>query len=313
MHSAQPSEDSILSTRQKKIARFRDVVRFRLRRCFKGETTSSGSVTFCFAHFNATNFLEVSLDAVRQRYRDERIIVADASSVWSEFRAAKSVCSQYGAELHPLLNFHRHTGLLNYMFRKATTPVVVFLDQDCVLLDRLDALLEAVARGTTLIGPSDEMRLTHQNLCSVYPNVANRCFRIAPEFIHASLMVVNTPRVRAWAKHRPFHWRDEWGAHPLERYYGVTQLVRQNQPDAVMTLDSEHTGYGLGQVYTFNGSPIAYHQWYSGQVYGQSGKLDGTFDADWLRAETKRFLRDYWDNRVDFKLTQGPRVNSPSV
>jgi hypothetical protein len=302
MRQAQSSGDKVSSPRRKGFARFREMSLFRLRRCFVDKTTSGGSVTFCFAHFNAPNFLEVSLDAVRRHYRDERIIVTDASSVWSEFCAAKSICSRYRAELHPLLNYHRHTGLLNYMFRRIRSPIGIFLDQDCVLLDRLDALLEAVASGTTLVGPADEMRLTHQNLCSVYPKFANRCFRIAPEYIHASLMVVSMPRVRAWAKRRPFHWRDEWGQHPLERYYGFTELIRRNQPEGIMSLKSCHTAYGLGTVYVHAGRPIAYHNWYSGQVYGQSGKMDSAFDADWLRAEAKRFLGDYWDGKVDFKL-----------
>ena len=70
-----------------------------------------------------------------------------------EFYAAKSVCSRHGAELHPLLNFHRHTGLLNYMFRKITTPLAVYLDQDCVLLDPLDPLLQKMAEGILLTGP----------------------------------------------------------------------------------------------------------------------------------------------------------------
>ena len=114
-------------------------------------------------------------------------------------------------------------------------------------------------------------------------------------------MVMDVPRIRTWST-KPFIWRAEWGKHPLERYYGVTELVRRNQPDGVLTLDSAHTGYGLGQVYFFKGSQIAYHQWYSGQVYGQAGKMDALYDAGWLRDEMKRFLSDYWGGKVDFKL-----------
>jgi len=313
MYHTPSSESNVSQPKQKKLARFCEVISFRLRQDLTDRTTYKGSVTFCFAHYNAPHFLEVSLDAVRRHYHNERIIVTDASSVWPEFCTVKSVCSRYGAELHPLLNYHRHTGLLNYMFRKAATDIVVFLDQDCVLLNRLDVLLELAASGTTLIGPSDEMCLTHQNLCSVYPEVANRCFRVAPEFIHASLMVVNAARVRAWSKHRPFRWRNEWGTHPLERYYGLTELVRRNQPGEIISLNSYHTGYGLGTVYVHAGHPIAYHNWYSGQVYGQSGKLDKVFDADWLRAESKRFLNDYWNGKVDFGLTLESRTNSSSL
>jgi hypothetical protein len=239
-------------------------------------------------------------------------MVADASSAWREYVAAKAVCQRHRAELHPLAGKHRHTGLLNYMFRRIRSQVAVFLDQDCVLLARLDPLIQLIESGKTLIGPRDEFLATHSNFCTRYPQAAGHSFRHRPEFVHASLMVMDAPRVRAWST-KPFVWRAEWGKHPLERYYGLTELVRRNQSSGVLTLDSAHTGYGLGHVYTFNGSPIAYHQWYSGQIYGKAGKMDSLYDADWLRDEMKRFLRDYWDDKVDFKLPPTAHSSSPSV
>ena len=259
------------------------------------------SITFCIAHFNSPEFLDATLHSIRRFHPAARVIVADASSVWREFLAAKKVCAPYGAELHPLAGKHRHTGLLNYMFRRIRTRVGIFLDQDCVLLASLDPVIRLIESGKILIGPRDEFRATHPNFSGRYPRMTGQAFRTRPEFVHASLMVMDAPRIRAWSA-KPFIWRAAWGKHPLERYYGLTQLVRQNQPDAILTLDSEHTGYGLGQVYFFNGSPIAYHQWYSGQVYGQAGKMDAIYDADWLRDEMRRFLRDYWDDKVDFNL-----------
>jgi hypothetical protein len=259
-------------------------------------------VTFCIAHFNAPDFLDVTLHAIRRHYHDARIIVADASSVWPEFRAAKSVCSRHLAELHPLLDCHRHTGLLNYMFRKITTPLAVYLDQDCVLLESLDPLLEKMAEGILLAGPRDEMRVTNPNACSQYPKLRNERFRLSPQFIHASLMVVNIGQVRRWIGRQPFRWEPAWGPHPLERYYGFTERVRRKAPHAILDLDSQHTGYGMGTMYLHGGRPLAYHNWFSGQVYGQRGKMEGILDADWLRAEMKRFLDDYWSGKLDFKL-----------
>lgn len=259
------------------------------------------SITFCIAHFNSPGFLDATLHAVRRFHPEARVIVADASSVWPEFLAAKKACARHGAELHPLAGKHRHTGLLNYMFRRIRGRVGIFLDQDCVLLASLDPVIRLIESGKVLIGPRDEFRTPHPNFCARYPELAGHSFRWRPEFVHASLMVMDAQRVRAWST-KPFNWRNEWGKHPLERYYGLTELVRRNQPDGVLTLDSEHTGYGLAQVNLFKGFPIAYHQWFSGQVYGQTGKLEHTLDADWLRDEMKRFLDDYWAGRVDFKL-----------
>ena len=282
--------------------RLREVVCFRLWRSWAGKKTSGGQVTFCISHFNAPDFLAVTLHSIRRHYHDARIIVADASSVWPEFCAAKSVCSRHGAELHPLLDCHRHTGLLNYMFRKITTPLAVFLDQDCVLLEPLDPLLQKTAEGILLAGPRDEMWITHPNACTRYPIMLNDRLRVNPQFIHASLMVVNIGQMRRWIGRRPFCWEPVWGPHPLERYYGFTERVRRKAPRAILDLDSQHTSYGVGTVYLHGGRPLAYHNWFSGQVYGQRGKMEGVFDADWLRAEMKRFLDDYWNDKVDFKL-----------
>jgi hypothetical protein len=270
------------------------------------------SLTFCIAHFNSPDFLGACLHAIRRFHPEARVMVADASSVWREFLAAKKVCARHRAELHPLAGKHRHTGLLNYMFRRIRSRVAVFLDQDCVLLASLDPVIRLIESGKILIGPRDEFFMTHPNLCERYPQLTGHSFRHRPEFVHASLMVMDTPRIRAWSA-KPFIWRAEWGKHPLERYYGLTELVRRNQSDGVLTLDSEHTGYGLGQVCFYNGSPLAYHQWFSGQVYGQAGKLESIFDADWLRAEMKRFLRDYWDGKVDFRLASATHQALPTA
>jgi hypothetical protein len=259
------------------------------------------SITFCIAHFNSPEFLDVALHSVRRFHPEARIIVADASSVWREFLAAKEVCVRYGAELHPLAGKHRHTGLLNYMFRQIQSRVGIFLDQDCVLLASLDPVIRLVESGKILIGPRDEFFTTHPNLCERYPQMTGQAFRTRPEFVHASFMVMDVFRIRTWSK-RPFHWKNKWGAHPLERYYGISQLVRLKQPDAIHFLDSYHTGYGLGMVYVHLGQPLAYHNWYSGRVFGKSGKMDEALEADWLRAEMSRFIQDYRAGTLKFDL-----------
>lgn len=200
--------------------------------------------------------------------------------------------------MHPLIGRYRHTGLLNYMFQKVRSPIAIFLDQDCILLDRLDGLFKLVESGKVLIGPADEMFLAHPNFHSAFPSV-NRQHRNAPEFIHASFMVMDVFRIRNWSK-KPFHWKNEWGLHPLERYYGISQLVQTKQTNAIKFLTSYHTGYGLGMVYVHNDQRVAYHNWYSGRVFGQHGKIDG-FDIDWLQKETSRFFNDYSKGKLNLE------------
>ena len=285
--------------RADKFYRLAEALKFRVGR-MTGAAPNPCAPTFCIAHFNAPGFLDATLHSIRRFHPEARIIVADASSEWREYLGAKTVCRKHRAELHPLATRHRHTGLLNYMFRQIRGRIGIYLDQDCLLLDKLDPLIQQIESGKALAGPRDEFWFTQPDFCARFPKLAGQRLRDRPEFVHASLMVMDVPRIRQWSA-KPFIWRDEWGKHPLERYYGLTELVRRNQPDGILMLDGRHTGYGFGQVYLFNGRPLAYHQWYSGQVYGRTDSVDGN-DPDWLRGEMKRFLDDYWNDKVNFKL-----------
>jgi hypothetical protein len=261
----------------------------------KPRPKSKAQVTFCIAHFNAADFLEITLHAVRRHHAQARIVVADSKSAGSQYLAARAVCKKFSAELYPLPGRHGHTGSLNFLFRQIRTETGVFLDQDCVLLDSLDSLLQKSAAGVLLSGPRDEMKTTNPK----HPAAWHQGFRRNPQFIHASLMVVNAAELRRWVGHQPFHWDRAWGPQPLERYYGFTERIRRRAPDAILPLDSRHSGYGLGMVYLHDGHPIAYHNWYSGRIFDQKGKMDGSIEADWLRSEMSRFIRDYWAGTLD--------------
>jgi hypothetical protein len=47
---------------------------------------------------------------------------------------------------------------------------------------------------------------------------------------------------------------------------------------------------------------VAYHQWYSGRVFGKSDKMDEGLEADWHRAEISRFIQDYRAGTLKFDL-----------
>jgi hypothetical protein len=280
--------------------RFLAVALFHWRRlwCFPTKT----EMTFCIAHFNGADFLEVTLHAIRRHYPDGRIVVADSQSVWQQYVAAQMVCKKFSAELHPLLFKHSHTALLNYLFRQIRSEIGVFLDQDCVLLQSLNLLFEKVTETILLAGPRDELKVCHPNLLQRYTYIHDhQLFRDQPNFIHASLMVVNAGKLQLWAGRHPFEWQSNENS-PAERYYGLTERIRQKTPDAILWLDSQHTGYGVGAVYFYNGHSLAYHNWFSGRVFGQNGKMDWELDAEWLRNEKSRFIQDYWAGTVKLDL-----------
>ncbi|MGA2030505.1 MAG: glycosyltransferase [Verrucomicrobiota bacterium] len=264
--------------------------------------TPGTPITFCVAHFNGGDFLEITLHSIRRYHPKARIIVADSRSNRSQFAAACMVCKKFTAELHPLIGKHSHTGSLNYLFRQIRSKIGVFLDQDCVLLESLNPLLQKMDN-ILLAGPRDEMRATHPNTFERYPSLKNQLFRFQPEFVHASLMLMNVRRLRSHVGRWPFRWESAWGALPAEPYFGFTERVRRKAANAILWLDSQHTGYGLGTVYLHEGIPVAYHNWLSGRVLDQNGKMDGgVVDVDWLRSEMSRFIKDYRSDALKLDL-----------
>lgn len=115
-------------------------------------------------------------------------------------------------------------------------------------------------------------------------------------------MAVNIAQLKKWVGHQPFQWDPAWGQHPLERYYGFTERIRRKSPEAIFPLKSEHTAYGLGTVYLYDEAPLAYHNWFSGQVYGKTEKMEGLLDPNWLRSEMSRFIQDYWNGNLKLDL-----------
>ena len=262
----------------------------------------SSTTTFLVPHHDSAEFLEVCLHAIRRFHPDSRIIVVDAASERGEYFGAKQACRRYDAEHHAGLFRRGHTAQLNRLLCLAKSEVSVFLDQDCVLLAPLTPLVDMLRQGKLLTGPEDLMRLTHPGFLEAYPGSTEGYLRLGRGFIHASLMVVDPRRIRQLFGRRPFNWRKEWTGKHIEKYYGLCRRLELTRPGLIEPLKSQHTGYGMGMVYLHNSVPLAYHNWYSGRISKLHGKVDTVLDVDWLRAEMKRFLGDYWSGTLDFQL-----------
>jgi hypothetical protein len=256
---------------------------------------------FLIPHHNGAEFLRASLHAIRTHHPNCRVLVADATSAWDQYAAASEVCQCYQAEMRPRLFPRGHTALLNYLMRQADTDIGIFLDQDCVLLHPLTPLFQRLEQGKWLIGPRDQMWLTHPNLARLYPKAHNQPMRLGPDFIHSSLMVTSPRQIRRWLGNRPFCLPRQWRGPHIEKYYGLSQRLRLLAPESLLFLNSAHSGYGLGMVYLHLSTPLAFHNWYSGRVFGQDGKIDG-LEVGWLRSEMDRFLSDFWSGALNLDL-----------
>lgn len=257
--------------------------------------------TFLVAHYNAPEFLAACLGTVRRFHPGSRIVVSDSTSSRQAYLDARSECRRHGAELHTLAGAYSHPWLIEYLLRQARTPLAVFLDQDCLLLGPLGPLFDRMGSSVLLAGPRDEMFLTHRNVISLRPDLWRGRLRYYPRYVHASLMATRPAEILKQFGKRPFTWTSALGQNPLESYYGLSERLQLTQPEALCLLESVHTGYGLGMLYLLDGKPLAYHNWYSGRVSQGQATIDGV-NADWLRAEARRFLRDWASGTVDFDV-----------
>ena len=259
-------------------------------------------LTFLVPHHNGPEFLGAALHSIRKHHPGSRISVSDAGSTSVHLRAASSACRTYGAELQPLVRRRRHTAQLDHLIRRARTPYAVIVDQDCLLLRRLDEILCELTEDCWLIGPQDRMALDNPELRRRQPGVNWSYLRDAPRYVHASFMVLRPRPILERFGTKPFTWDPSLGPRPREKYYGLCERLHRDDRRRIGMLQSAHTRYGFGMAYLFDGRPIAYHQWYSGRTSDAGETIDGT-DTRFLEEALRRFLEDYWAGRVDLGLT----------
>jgi hypothetical protein len=286
--------------------RFVEVLKWGATNTFSSRSKKKGGdldsrITFLIAHFNSPEFLAACLDAIRKYHPGSSILVADATSDWDSYLAAKKECKRFNAQMRPLAIQHRHSGILNFLFQQAKTDFAVFLDQDCILLHRLDSILETVGKEILLAGPRDKMLLDYPLRSGTKPDFKPTFLRSYQNYVHASLMVLQPEKIRAAYGSSPFRWQKSFGDHVHEKYHGLSHQLHASQPKSLLLLDSIHSSYGLGMIYLHNNVPLAYHNWYSGRVFKQQGKLDG-LPIDSLKGAMDRFLHDYWAKKLDFGL-----------
>jgi hypothetical protein len=279
---------------------------FRLKLNSDNGNKFDGRITFLIAHFNSPEFLAATLDGIRKFHPGSSILVADATSDWSSYVAAKKECDRFRAELRPLAIQHRHSGILNVLFRQAKTEFAVFLDQDCILLHRLDSLLRRVEDDILLAGARDKMLVDYELRSGKKPNFKPQFLRSYENYVHASLMVLKPEKIRARFGSAPFRWKKEFGSHAHEKYHGLCHQLHESHPNKMLLIDSLHSAYGLGMVYIHDNIPLAYHNWYSGRVFKQEGTLDG-LSIEWLKESMEHFLRDYWAGKLKLGLPELPK------
>ena len=206
-----------------------------------------------------------------------------------------------------------HSEYLNYLFSKTESDIVLFLDQDCLVLRPIGSLLKRLEKGTVLLGPLDLFFVAGDHVKGQHMHNWIARQSPPPGYIHAAFMLLNAGVVREkFGATEVFSYlpdvklKEHFGGEP---YYGITQRCRRAQlPIDFMFMLPGY--YGVCAELAYDGLVYAVHLWYSCRIIGKKPDEfldyyweDGKWSYDlvnvgWLMSEKQRFLEDYWNGKL---------------
>jgi hypothetical protein len=220
---------------------------------------------FCIVHWNAPNFLLLNVKQLELLHPESKIYVFDNASSEANLNAVLSGLKGYeNVTLFSSKRDYSNTWachilglqfLLNYAARKADS-VVTFLDQDCVLANRVDDLADQLdSKVTLLIGVRDYVEVPHD-----YGPLKKGTLRNFPNVVHGSFMMM-----------QPLVTHSLFGDHSLldgrsfEPYHGI---ARKAAGKTLFLETQMHDELPLLTRYVYNGKTYAWHSWYSSRTVG---------------------------------------------
>jgi hypothetical protein len=220
---------------------------------------------FCIVHWNAPNFLLLNVKQLELLHPESKIYVFDNASSEANLNAVLSGLKGYeNVTLFSNKRDYSNTWachimglqfLLNYAARKADS-VVTFLDQDCVLANRVDDLADQLdSKVTLLIGVRDYVEVPHD-----YGPLKKGTLRNFPSVVHGSFMMM-----------QPLVIHSLFGDHSLldgrsfEPYHGI---ARKAAGKTLFLETQMHDELPLLTRYVYTGKTYAWHSWYSSRTVG---------------------------------------------
>lgn len=269
-------------------------IRERMRAQILFQSKVDSSLAFCIVHWNAPDFLILTVSQIEKLHPNSKIYVLDNGSqqtylnlIAKHLRRFENItllslrgCPEWGKKLGLDSFFEWQdycTGLqflLNYS-SKQLDKIVVFLDQDCILSRSVDPLFSKFNDDVILIGARDRWR--GHKYC---------------KFVHNSFMVMQPERIRrAFGDSAFYDPRTESFGPALGDHAGLSIKASGK----ILYLEAQmHDKIPLLTNYTYNGESYAWHAWYSGRSSGinSAGKncnvasIDG-YPASWLKDVSK--------------------------
>jgi hypothetical protein len=268
------------------------------------ESSFDSLKAFCIVHWNAPDFLLLNINQIQALHSEGKIYVLDNGSLEVNINTVKKELEQFDnvtliavtgerksliSKLFPtvttrLHDWFTHTLALQFLLNyssKQSDEIAIFLDQDCILCNRIDKLASMLNEDTLLIGARDYVEIPKD-----FGPLKQGKLRSAYNFVHASFMILQPKRIRQlFGDYSLFH-RNAM----REPYHGISYRTAGK----ILFLEANmHDTIPLLTSYSYKGVTYAWHAWYSSRTLGLSSRelLDG-LPISWLR-EVRHLAYEY--------------------
>lgn len=246
-------------------------------------------VAFCIVHWNAPDFLLLTVSQIELLYPNSKIYILDNGSLKIHLTSIKAAlrkfnnitllalfgCPKWARKfrLNTVFDWNSHTAglqlLLNYS-AKQSDEIDVFLDQDCILSKRIDELFSKFSKDVILIGARDRWR----GHASYY-------------LIHPSFMLLQPRRINQLFGDSSFYDKrtESLPLYARDPYHGISFKALGR----MLYLESRmHDKIPLLTSYEYNKTIYAWHAWYSSRTIGvnSNASIDG-HPVSWLEKVRK--------------------------
>jgi hypothetical protein len=268
-------------------------IRMRMRTQILLKSKIDSPIAFCIVHWNAPDFLLLAVSQIELLHPNCKIYILDNGSQQTYLTSIKSGLKKFkNVTLLALLappkwatklgldvkfEWQSHTAglqfLLNYSANQSD-EIAVFIDQDCILSARIDALFSKFNKDVILIGARDRWR-SH----------------VTKNLVHASFMILQPKLINQKFGNSSFYdKRTETLSHFVnDPYHGISFKALGK---IIYLEQRKHANIPLLTSYSLNETIYVWHAWYSSRAVGtNSVSIDG-YPVSWLQ-EVRKLEYDF--------------------
>lgn len=244
-------------------------------------------IAFCIVHWNAPDFLLLTVSQIELLYPNSKIYILDnesekinLTSIFSGLKKFNNItlftfsgCPKWAKKfrLDTMFEWQTHTAglqfLLNYS-AKQLDEIAVFLDQDCILATGIDCFFSKFNKDILLIGARDSWR---GHACS--------------HLIHPSFMILQPKRIHQLFGDSSFYDErtESLDFYARDPHHGLSFKALGQ----ILFLEARmHTKIPILTSYVYDETVYAWHAWYSSRLIGDNRVLDG-YPVAWLKEVQK--------------------------